>query len=91
MSLMLPSPHTIRSRILKAFYTVSECRATNAFTAHDPFEDTESPGAALGRVVILPFTAHDPFEDTERSAPLRFYHCGLDPSPHTIRSRILKD
>ncbi len=61
-----PSPHTIRSRILKVFHQPDPEAIREAFTAHDPFEDTES-GAIPHCCKSFPsFTAHDPFEDTER-------------------------
>jgi hypothetical protein len=38
-----------------------------SFTAHDPFEDTETGSRPDGQDRGSGFTAHDPFEDTERA------------------------
>ncbi len=62
-----PSPHTIRSRILKAIITDFVCQ-----------NSSPSPHTIRSRILKVTekrdrvearqsFTAHDPFEDTERS------------------------
>jgi len=59
------SPTSIRSRILKAGAGFFVDADEPSFTHVDPFEDTESPGAAAGQPGSRRFTHVDPFEDTE--------------------------
>ncbi len=82
--IIAPSPHTIRSRILKEPPMLISLHYTNTFTAHDPFEDTESSSGIIYPEPHLTFTAHDPFEDTESSGDSK--HLYSQVSLHRTRS-----
>ena len=84
------SPNSIRSRILKANFSLALYGQDIGFTQFDPFEDTE-------RIVVSaispPYTIVSP--NSIRSRILKAYPHGFPTktrrvSPNSIRSRILK-
>ena len=69
----------------------SQGNTSGCFTHVDPFEDTESDVVAFNtEVEPQGFTHVDPFEDTERRHRREQQRGGLNVSPTSIRSRILK-